>query len=102
VSDFAVIRTVCILRPVRLRRTIRTVRIVQMQPEKKWLAGHRLQPRKRVIDTLPRLPLDQPQLAVLISIARKNVIIKIKHAGKAPALINNARPDDGGRTETIL
>src|ERR1700674_1876741 len=68
IGNLTVIRMVCKLGAERLRRFIRAVRVVQVQPQEEWPLGLLLQPRDRVRNTFFRLALDQAQLPLLVGL----------------------------------
>src|ERR1035437_7436077 len=93
---------ICEAAPERLRRMIRAVRIVEVQPQEEWLLGRLLQPRDRVRDTFFRLALDQVQLRLAVGLRRTRIIIEVEPAGEPPAVINSKRTDHRARGIAML
>src|ERR1035437_1830387 len=102
IGNLAVIGMICESAAERLRRMIRAVRVVEVQPQEEWLLGSLLQPSDRVRDTFFRLALDQVQLRLAVGLRRKRIIIEVEPAGEPPAVINSKRTDHRARGIAML
>src|ERR1035438_4335943 len=84
VRNLSVVLMTLIPAAKRFRRIVRAVRIVQMQPEKKWPPRMSLQPRQRTIDTFSRLPVNESEIAVDEGFRSKRVVVKVESPRQSP------------------
>src|SRR5208283_3389430 len=91
----AIVGMVGVFGTVGLRRFIRAVRIVKMQPQKKRSPRSFVQPRDGMRYALPGGAIDQAGFFFLESPGRKRIIIKIEAAGQSPTAVEHERTDHG-------
>src|SRR6267143_1201134 len=102
VGDFALIGLLRVLRAERFGRVIRTVRVVEMEPEEKRLILVSLQPANSVVHTLFRTTLDEAEILLKELLPGKGVIVALKSAGEPPTPIAHKRADDRAGSITVV
>src|SRR5208337_2521508 len=95
VGNRAIVGMAAVFGAVGLRRFIRAVRIVKMQPEKKRSPRSFLQPCDGIGYALPGGTVDQAGFFFLEGLGRKRIIIKIEAAGQSPTSVEHERTDHG-------
>ncbi len=94
VGDLSVIEMAAVLSTIRLGRIVRTVGIVQMQPEEKRTPGRFLQPFlvepiQRMRDTLAGFAIDQANVLLLEGFGGEGVVVEIETACQSPTSVQN-------------
>src|SRR5258708_31132573 len=84
IGNFPVIRVVRVSAAKRLRRIIRTMRIIQMKPKEKRSRLIFLQPRERAINALSGSPVHQSDIASNEGLRGKRVVVKIETSRQSP------------------
>src|SRR6266567_2380564 len=102
IGDLSVIQMAAVLGAIRLRWVIRTVRIVQVQPEKKRPARILLEPRQGASHAFARATINQPQISVDEGFGRERVVVEIKSASQAPTAVENEGADHRARSVPVL
>ena len=91
ICDLTVVQMLSIFGTIRIRRIVWTVRIIEMQPKKKWAARSLLQPRERVRNTLSGPTIHQPNIFLLESFCRKRIVVEIETPCQAPTAVQYKR-----------
>src|SRR5260370_11641259 len=94
VGDFALIGLLRVLRAERFGRVIRTVRVVEMEPEEKRLIWMSFKPANGVVHALFRAALDEAEILYKELLPGKCVIVAFKSAGEPPTPNQYKRADD--------
>src|SRR5215471_4446957 len=102
VGDLSVIRMSFVLRAKRLRRIVRTMRIVQVQPEEEWPLRMFLQPCKPPIDAFTCATFYESEIAVGECFWGERIIIEIESACQSPTSVEHERADDRSGCVSVL
>ncbi len=102
IGDLSVIQMPSILAPIRFRRIVGAVRIVQMEPEEERSPRILLQPRQGVIHAFSRTAIHQPQVAVHEGPGREYVVVEIKAASQSPTSVQDEGAHHRARVIAML
>src|SRR5260370_22233649 len=91
-----------VLRPIGLRRVVRTVRIVQVQPEKEWAAPILFEPGQCASHAFAGATIDQSQISVDEGFGRERIIVEIKSARETPTAVKNEGANHRARGVPLL
>src|SRR6202158_3020492 len=102
VGDLAIVEVAAILGTVGFRRIIWAVRIVKMQPEKKWASRSLLQPGDGMCYALPGATVHQTGIFFLEGFRRERIIVKVEAARQPPTPVEYEGADHGSGGVTSL
>ena len=95
VSDLTIVEVAAVFRAVGFRRIVWAVRVVKVQPEKKWASRSLLQPGDGMRYALSGATVHQPGILFLEGFRRKRVIVKIEAACQPPTPVEHEGADHG-------
>src|SRR5581483_1702536 len=102
ISNLPVVGMIAILRSVRLWGIVWAMRVVQMQPEKKWPAWCLLHPADCVRNTVRCLAVHQADIFLLESFRLEGVIIKVEAPRQSPTARQHERADHSASCISML
>src|SRR5205823_8342537 len=95
--NLAVVEASAIAAGVRLRRCVRKMGIVKVDPQKKGLPGSLLQPAQRLIHHQVAAPLSEVEIGFVEPAEVEVVKVGLKSLIQSESGVENGRADKGGR-----
>ena len=103
VGNLAIVEVASVLRAIRLRRIVRAVRIVEVQPEKERPPRSLLQPCDRMRHAFSGAAIHQSRIFLLERLGGERIVVEIKAARQSPASVEHERADHRpGRISSLL